>query len=150
MRSLFCLVWIGLVSTALIAQTPNVPVENWTVPPYTEPAGFTTMTDVTRPHVFVGIQPCRLVDTRAGSGFPAGFGAPSLSPGVPRTFDLDNGPCPGLPAGIDAYSLNVTVVNPSGPGHLVIYPQGGAQPVVSSINYVGGQTLANPKRRNAA
>jgi hypothetical protein len=101
------------------------------------------MTDATPPRVFVGVQPCRLVDTRSGSGFPAGFGGPSLAPGVPRNLDLDNGPCPGLPLGIDAYSLNVTVTNTAGPGHLVIYPQGGAQPDVSSMNYVAGQTIAN-------
>lgn len=104
---------------------------------------MTKMTDATDPRPFIGVQPCRIVDTRTGSGFPAGFGTPGLSPGVPRNFDLDNGPCAGLPAGIDAYSLNVTVVNTAGPGHLVIYPQGGAQPAVSSINYVAGQTIAN-------
>lgn len=101
------------------------------------------MTDATPPRVFIGVQPCRLVDTRTGSGFPAGFGPPSLSPGVQRSFDLDNGPCPGLPSGIDAYSLNVTVTNTAGPGHLVILPQGGTQPDVSSINYLAGQTIAN-------
>jgi hypothetical protein len=39
--------------------------------------------------------------------------------------------------------LNVTVVNPGGPGHLVIYPTGLPAPDVSSINYTVGQTIAN-------
>jgi hypothetical protein len=123
----------------------DIPVSNWTVPPYVagSSGGLSRMTDATPPRVFVGVQPCRIADTRGGSGFPAGFGAPGLSPGVPRSFDLDAGPCPGLPAAIDAYSLNVTVTNTGGPGHLVIYPTGGAQPTVSSINYVAGQTIAN-------
>jgi hypothetical protein len=133
-----------LLAAGLFAE--DLSVKNWTVPPYQtlgaagdpEPGS-----DATAPRVFIGVQPCRLVDTRAGSGFPAGYGAPGLSAGVPRNFDLDDGPCSGLPSGVDAYSLNVTVVNTAGPGHLVIYPQGGAQPTVSSVNYVAGQTLAN-------
>jgi hypothetical protein len=137
------LLFAFFVSGAAAAQ--DIPLTNWTVPPYTQSSsgGITMMTDATPPRVFIGVQPCRLVDTRAGSGFPTGFGGPSLSPGVPRSFDLDNGPCPGLPSGIDAYSLNVTVTTTAGPGHLVIFPQGGTQVDVSSINYVGGQTIAN-------
>lgn len=144
-RTLFVGFSLLAAQGVLFAQQSDIPLHNWTVPPYTlsSSGGITTMTDATPPRLFIGVQPCRLVDTRAGSGFPLGFGAPSLTPGVPRNFDLDNGPCPGLPAGIDAYSLNVTVVNTAGPGHLVIYPQGGLQPDVSTVNYVGGQTIAN-------
>lgn len=134
-----------LTSLPLLAQV-GAPVANWTVPPYqtsSAPGGLTIMTDISGPRPFIPVQPCRLVDTRAGSGFPAGYGPPSLAPGVQRSFDLDNGPCPGLPLGIEAYSLNITVVSPTGPGHLVIYPTGGSQPDVSSINYVAGQTIAN-------
>ena len=137
----------GLASLAS-AQLQDIPVSNWTVPPYTQLSsggGLTTMTDVTLAAPFVGVLPCRIVDTRAGSGFPAGYGPPNLSPGVPRNFDLNSGPCPGLPPLVSAYSLNVTVVNPLGPGHLVIYPTSPLvpQPTVSSINYVAGQTIAN-------
>jgi hypothetical protein len=135
----------GFFSSSSLAQQIDIPVTNWTVPPYTRSSsgGITTMTDATPPRVFIGVRPCRIVDTRVEFGFPPGFGQPGLSPGVQRSFDLDNGPCPGLPAGIDAYSLNVTVVNPAGPGHLVIFPTGGSQPDVSSINYTAGQTIAN-------
>jgi hypothetical protein len=145
MKRPILVVSISLLACAVsLAQPGSIPIQNWTVPPYAPSSeGITTMTDATPPRVFVGVQPCRIVDTRSGSGFPAGFGGPSLAPGVPRNFDLDSGPCPGLPLGIDSYSLNVTVTNTGGPGHLVIYPQGGAQPTVSSINYVGGQTIAN-------
>jgi hypothetical protein len=137
----------GLASFAA-AQLQDIPVSNWTVPPYTQSSaggGFTTMTDVTGPRPFIPVVPCRIVDTRVAAGFPAGYGPPNLSPGVPRSFDLNNGPCPGLPTefGVDSYSLNVTVVNPAGPGHLVIYPTGLPAPAVSSINYTAGQTIAN-------
>ena len=39
--------------------------------------------------------------------------------------------------------MNVTVTNTQGPGFILIYPQGGAQPTVSTLNYVAGQTIAN-------
>lgn len=140
------LVLVGcLLSASALAQAEDIPVSNWTVPPYTSSSGsrgISTMADVTGPRAFIAVQPCRIVDTRLGS-FPAGFGPPALSPGVERVFDLNNGPCPGIPSVIDAYSLNVTVVTPAGPGHLVIWPTGSAEPTVSSINYAAGQTIAN-------
>src|SRR5262245_14942062 len=36
--------------------------------------------------VFVGMTPCRVVDTRNGSGFTGAFGPPSLVGGASRTF----------------------------------------------------------------
>jgi hypothetical protein len=134
-----------MVSTSLTAQ--EVPLTNWTVPPYrgttSAGGGLSTMADITPGIGFVGVAPCRLVDTRQ-AGFPAGYGTPALTAGVPRSFDLKSDPlCTGIPTGVEAYSLNVTVTNTAGPGHLVIYPQGGAQPTVSSINYVAAQTIAN-------
>jgi len=133
-----------LVSAVSAAQSSDIPVSNWTVPPFTQSAagGLTTMADFTPPRAFIAVQPCRLVDTRSGA-FPAGFGPPNLSPGVERVFDLLNGPCPGMPISVAAYSLNITVVTPSGPGHLVIWPTGSTEPTVSSINYTAGQTIAN-------
>jgi len=37
----------------------------------------------------------------------------------------------------------VTVTNTQGPGFILIYPAGGSQPTVSTLNYVAGQTIAN-------
>jgi hypothetical protein len=62
---------------------------------------------------------------------------------MPRNFPLPTGPCAGIPASVSAYSLNITVTNTLGPGFLSIYPQGGAAPLVSTLNYLAGQTLAN-------
>jgi len=135
----------ALLSSSLLAAQ-EIPLTNWTVPSYratSASGGLTTMTDITPGVGFVGVAPCRLVDTRL-AGFPAGYGPPSLTQGVPRNFDLNSDPqCPGIPAGIDAYSLNVTVTNTQGPGFILIYPQGGSQPTVSTVNYVAGQTIAN-------
>lgn len=104
------------------------------------------MADVTPGIGFVGFAPCRLVDTRTTTmpNFPAGFGPPALTGGSPRSFDLNSDPqCAGIPDGVEAYSVNVTVTNTQGPGFILIYPLGGAQPTVSTVNYVAGQTIAN-------
>jgi hypothetical protein len=96
---------------------------------------------VTTAMPFTGITPCRIVDTR-NAGMPLGYGPPALPPGNPgRSFVLAN-QC-GIPSGAQAVSLNVTVVGPQGPGYILLYPQGGAQPLVSTLNYLQGQTVAN-------
>ena len=94
----------------------------------------------TPPLPLTAIAPCRIADTR-GNGFTGGYGPPALVAGVPRSFTLV-GRC-AIPVTAEAVSLNVTVTNTQGPGHIVIYPQGGAQPSVSTLNYVPGETVAN-------
>jgi len=89
---------------------------------------------------FTGITPCRIADTR-GNGFMGAYGPPALAAGSPRNFPL-TGQC-GIPGGAEAVSLNVTVTNTLGPGFILIYPQGGAAPGVSTLNYVASQTVAN-------
>jgi hypothetical protein len=39
--------------------------------------------------------------------------------------------------------LNLTVTNTAGPGFILIYPAGGSQPTVSTLNYIASQTIAN-------
>jgi hypothetical protein len=99
-----------------------------------------TMGDVTLATPFVGVTPCRIVDTRAPAGT---FGGPALAAGAPRDFPLLSGPCAGLPPSVQAYSLNITVTNTLGPGFIQLYPKGASAPLVSTMNYVAGQTLAN-------
>jgi hypothetical protein len=133
-----------LAAAAMLAQ--DIPLTNWTVPAYRtqgSSGGLTTMTDISNGVSFTAVSPCRLVDTRQ-AGFPAGYGTPALVAGAPRNFDLNSDPlCTGIPTGVEAYSLNITVTNTQGPGFILIYPQGGAQPPVSTLNYVAGQTVAN-------
>src|SRR5262249_50049593 len=63
--------------------------------------------------------------------------------GVTRNFVLPSGPCAGIPSGVAAYSLNFTVTNTLGPGFIEVWPEGGAYPGVSTLNYAAGQTIAN-------
>ncbi|HMF08803.1 MAG TPA: tail fiber domain-containing protein [Thermoanaerobaculia bacterium] len=94
----------------------------------------------TDPLPFVGVTPCRVVDTR-GNGFSGAYGPPSLSPGGQRVFPLV-GQC-GIPAAAEAVSLNITVTDGAGPGFVRVYPAGGTPPRVSTLNFVAGQTVAN-------
>src|SRR4029453_8468435 len=95
---------IGLLIFAVggaIALAVDIPLRNWTVPAYRTSGaerGLSPMADVTQAISFVGVDPCRIVDTRAASGFPAGYGPPSMAAGVPRNFDLNSAAhCPGIP-----------------------------------------------------
>jgi hypothetical protein len=128
-------------------------IENWAAPAlWSAPAKSIAKGEVsplngeaveavpTPPLHFVGLTPCRLADTR-GAGFTGQYGPPALAQGVPRNFVLA-GQC-GISATAQAASLNVTVTNTQGPGFILIYPQGGVQPNVSTLNYVAGQTIAN-------
>jgi hypothetical protein len=102
----------------------------------------------TPPIAFVGIAPCRLADTRGAPNFPPGaFGPPSLvgqSPGGTFRFFPVAGNC-GIPATAQAVSANMAVTNTSGLGFISIWPGGDPQPspLVASINFEAGQTIAN-------
>jgi hypothetical protein len=93
------------------------------------------------PLQFVPITPCRVVDTRPGSG-----GGGPIQGGTFQTFpiqDSGSGQACGIPSSAAAYSLNVTVV-PDGPlGYLTVWPAGQNQPVVSTTNSVDGRVKAN-------
>jgi hypothetical protein len=84
------------------------------------------------------VTPCRVVDTRNADG---PNGGPSLSGGSSRSFPVA-GKC-SVPAGARAVSVNITVVNPSGAGHLTLYPGDQTAPTASTINFRAGQTQAN-------
>src|SRR5579872_266732 len=89
---------------------------------------------------FYPTTPCRIADTRGG--FPTGLGAPSIGAGASRSFPIPSSTC-GVPAGVQAYSFNITVV-PHGPlGYLTVWPSGQPQPVVSTLNAFDGSIVAN-------
>jgi Tol biopolymer transport system component len=77
--------------------------------------------------------PCRVLDTRQQG--------PALTSGVARTFAVE-GLC-GIPATARAVVVNVTVVQPSGAGHVVLHPGDLASPLTNTINFTAGATRAN-------
>jgi len=48
-----------------------------------------------------------------------------------------------VPSGASAVAVNVTVADPSRPGFVTVYPCQAALPLVSNLNYVAGQIVAN-------
>ncbi|HEX9670451.1 MAG TPA: hypothetical protein VGC93_13340 [Thermoanaerobaculia bacterium] len=93
------------------------------------------------PFQYHSLTPCRLIDTRDGSGASNEVAGPRSNPG-PHTFRVQ-GFC-GIPAGADAVSLNVTIVTPSTGGDLRLFPSNVGQPLVSMLNYNAGEpALAN-------
>ena len=49
----------------------------------------------------------------------------------------------GLPAAAKAVSVNLTVVQPTSPGYLTLYPADGVAPLASNVNFSPGQVRAN-------
>src|ERR1700737_924147 len=149
------LVLVGVFGTRVAAAQPAQDlILDWPAPAFWTPtnglrpresphplsAPGVAATGAYSPVPFIGLTPCRIADTR-GNGFTGPYGPPSLSQGSPRDLPL-SGQC-GIPSGAIAVSLNITVTNTQGPGFISIYPQGGVTPLVSTLNYVAGQTVAN-------
>src|SRR4051794_2681293 len=79
---------------------------------------------------FVAIPPARATDTRGGAPLGAG-----------HAVDVDLSTV--VPAGASAAMVNLTAVDPCGPGFLTGYACGTAVPVASNVNYDQGATRAN-------
>jgi endosialidase-like protein len=107
---------------------------------------------------FIAVTPCRLVDTRgAAAGFNglSPFSGPSLAPSSTVTFPVQSAaeasadttptPCGTIPSIAQAYSFNITVVPKTAGGiaFVTVWPSGGAQPAVSTLNDGQGAILAN-------
>ena len=91
-RMFFIVALLPLMLSAQINRDRNqVLLKGWVAPLYWQPSHAEAEAIVSRPEattaqlpttplVFIGITPCRVVDTRASQGFPMPFGVPSLSP----------------------------------------------------------------------
>lgn len=81
---------------------------------------------------FHTVTPCRAIDTRSGSPLASGAG---------RTLAI-TGAC-GVPATAKAVSVNLTALNPTGVGRIVLYPGGTPVPPTSVLNFQAGMNRAN-------
>jgi hypothetical protein len=143
------------VFLALPAFAEETEIQGWTAPPYWAARNSADRQDARLPRErsaqdrqalavgptalpFISLYPCRLVDTR-GNGAPLTGGF--LPSATVRSYTLA-GVC-GVPSNAKAISLNATVVKPVGPGFLVIWPEGGAFPPVSTLNYWGNDVIVN-------
>jgi hypothetical protein len=83
---------------------------------------------------FYTVNPCRVLDTRSSTALTAADN--------PRIVQVSGGAC-GIPANARAVAANLTVVSPSVPSFLTVYPGNYPRPVTSTINFRAGKTLAN-------
>jgi hypothetical protein len=91
---------------------------------------------------FFPLPPCRIADTRTGSGFSSNFGAPGLTGGAARSFPIPASSC-NVPATAQAYSLNVTVAPPAALQSLTAWPTGVAIPATTTLSSPNGQMVTN-------
>ncbi len=86
------------------------------------------------PLAFHTLEPCRVADTRGADG-------PAIGAGATRDF-VFRGRC-GVPDSAEAAAVNLTVTDPTGPGHVTLFTPGEVAPPASTLNFGPGQTRAN-------
>ncbi len=84
------------------------------------------------------LTPCRVVDTRDASG---PWGGPVLAPGAERVFVVE-GRC-GVPTGVRAVSVNLTVTQPEAGGSFEAFPGNATPSLAAALAFRAGQTRAN-------
>lgn len=144
-QRLLLVVAIFIVSTlravqAVQAADPPPPLANDVLLVSPPSQAFSTLSSSTLSSSYVGLTPCRVVDTR-GNGFGGAYGPPALGVGSPRTFVMA-GQC-GIPSNAQAVVINFAVILPAAEGFLTAYPSGGPVPLVSSVNFHPGQVTSN-------
>ena len=101
-----------------------------------------TLTTSTAGGTYVPVKPIRVTDTRTGSGLP-NAGQPLGAAGTLNVTVAGTAASDGVPSDAVAIVANVTAVSPSAAGFFTVYPSGEAQPTVSNLNFVAGETTAN-------
>lgn len=81
--------------------------------------------------------PTRVLDTRSGVGAAKG----EITPGSAVRVKI--GGSAGIPTGLTAVVVNITVTDATGNGFITAYADGGAKPTTSNVNYQKGQTVPN-------
>src|ERR1039457_6284510 len=85
--------------------------------------------------------PSRLPDTRPNSGFQGA--GDTLTSGQILTFRVAGLPGDMVPSSATAVVVNITAVTPSAAGYLTAIAAGQTFPLVSTVNFIAGQTIAN-------
>lgn len=148
-RALLLLLLIPVALGARVVRD-EAPLKNWQAPLYWQPTeaenpnGKKDPTSARMsPLVFVGITPCRVVDTRLGQGFTGPLGPPSLAGSASRTFPIRSSAACALPSIAQAYSLNITMSPRGNLGVLKIYPTGQSLPLAETVSSPQGFIVDN-------
>ena len=97
--------------------------------------GYITAGTPTTAGAVVPVSPVRVVDTRLGLG---AHGPVAGSSGVVVTISGQS-----IPAGTTGVFMNLTVAEAKTVGWVAAYPTQASLPLVSNLNFVGGQTVPN-------
>jgi sugar lactone lactonase YvrE len=90
------------------------------------------------------LPPARILDTRDGTGSTGTGPVPRARIGPGQTLTVQVTGQGSVPmSGVSAVVVNATVTNTTAASYLTIYPTGLSRPVVSSLNWVAGQTVPN-------
>jgi hypothetical protein len=124
----------NLVSVAVGAGgTLSVFNERGTVGVVMDIVGYYATPDGVPASRFRALAPARAFDTR--SGLP-------LASNTAMSFRITG--MGGVPlTGITAVALNVTAVDPTGPGYVTVWPADVARPTASNLNFGAGQNVPN-------
>ncbi|MBS2966226.1 fibronectin type III domain-containing protein [Actinocrinis puniceicyclus] len=88
--------------------------------------------------LYHALPPSRLLDTRDGTGVPAG------AVGTGQSINLQVTGVGGVPAtGVSAVVLNTTVTAPTTGGYVTVYPAGTTRPTTSTLNFTANEIVAN-------
>ncbi|MFC9822471.1 hypothetical protein ACFWG6_03855 [Streptomyces erythrochromogenes] len=115
-----------------VEYTPGVPSPGYL------PKAYTVTAPAPKGSRFVPHGPSRFLDTRDGTGATK----QRVGPGGVVTLQVAG--VKGIPAtGVTAVVMNVTAVQPTEAGHVMVYPNGQAVPKVSNLNFAPGQIVPN-------
>ncbi|WP_235032353.1 N-acetylmuramoyl-L-alanine amidase [Actinacidiphila yanglinensis] len=125
--------------TRVVGSTEYYPIR------FNHRLGFVKASDVTAgaavtppSGTFTPVGPTRIMDTRNGTGVAKG----ALGAGKSVALQVDG--VGGVPAsGVTGVVMNVTAVQPTTSGYVMVYPDGSARPATSNLNFPAGRTIAN-------
>ncbi len=93
---------------------------------------------------YVPVAPCRVFDTRSGTGTcPGAVALPPAQVGPGGVLHVDVTDVAGVSADATAVVLNVTAVGATTATYLTAFPDGTARPGVSNLNVGSAQAVAN-------
>ncbi|GGT21811.1 MULTISPECIES: hypothetical protein [Streptomyces] len=115
-----------------VEYTPGVPSRGYL------PKAYTVTAQPLKGSRFVPLGPSRFLDTRDGTGATK----QRVGPGGVVTLQVAG--VKGIPeSGVTAVVMNVTAVQPTEAGHVMVYPNGQPTPKVSNLNFAPGQIVPN-------
>lgn len=141
--------WTAALAVAVTALSLNLPVASAERPPPPPPSTgkkSTPRAAVAPPDAAddggstISVPPVRFLDTRDGTGRPAGSRTPV---GTNQTIDLKVAGVGPVPAEATAVVLNLTATEPTAAGFITAWPAGQPRPLASNLNVVPGQTVPN-------